>query len=141
MSEKLSPRLAEVRAGDPLAPQLIALTPTRIIATAIATRDYQPVHHDIGAVAKQRNSSIFLNTHTTAGFLECYVHAWAGRDAFVKSVKFRLGVPAYAGDTLQLSGEVVDAPTRDGLVTVKVLGINALGTHVEGEVVVRLESA
>jgi acyl dehydratase len=140
MSGKLSRHSTDVRAGDSLAPQIIALTPTRIIATAIATRDYQPVHHDVDAVAKQGNGGIFLNTHTTAGFLECYVQAWAGRDAFVNSVKFRLGVPAYAGDTLQLSGEVVDAPTRDGLVTVKVVGTNAIGTHVEGEVSVRLES-
>lgn len=140
MSGKLSRRAEEVRAGERLAPQVIALTPTRIIAAAIATRDFQPVHHDVGVAAKLGNAGIFLNTHTTAGFLECYVQAWAGPDAFVKSVKFRLGVPAYAGDTLQLSGEVVDAPTRDGLVTVKVVGTNALGTHVEGEVSVRLES-
>jgi acyl dehydratase len=141
MSQKMNPRPDQVRAGQRLAPQEIALTTTRIIAAAIATRDYQPVHHDLDVVAKQGGSGIFLNTHTTAGFLECYVQAWAGPDAFIKSVKFRLGVPAYAGDTLHLSGQVAGAPSDDGLLTVKVAGTNALGTHVDGEVIVRLASA
>lgn len=130
----------QIGVGDRLPHQAIELTTTRIVATAIATRDYQPVHHDVEAVARLGNAGIFLNTHTTAGFLECYVQTWAGSEAFVRSVKFRLGVPAYAGDTLTLSGEVLDTSTANGLVRVKVIGTNALGIHVDGEVCVRLPS-
>lgn len=141
MRGELNLRSDEVRANEHLPPQVIALTTTRIIAAAIATRDYQPVHHDVDLAASLGNAGIFLNTHTTAGFLECYVQAWAGRDALIKSVKFRLGVPGYAGDTLHLSGEVLDEPTSDALVTVKVIGTNSLGTHVDGEVCVQLANA
>lgn len=141
MPEPVDLSRKQVLASQTLPTHQIILTPTRIVATAIATRDYQPVHHDQEAVAKQGNLGIFLNTHTTAGFLECYVQAWAGPNAFIKSVKFRLGVPAYAGDTLCLSGEVVDAPTPEGIVTVKVVGTNVHGVHVDGEICVRLASA
>lgn len=141
MPEPVDLSRKQVLVSETLPKHQIILTPTRIVATAIATRDYQPVHHDQEAVAKQGNLGIFLNTHTTAGFLECYVQAWAGPNAFIKSVKFRLGVPAYAGDTLCLSGEVVDAPTPEGIVTVKVVGTNVRGVHVDGEICVRLASA
>ena len=39
-------RFDEVNVGDELPPLAIELTPTVIVSTAIATRDYQDVHHD-----------------------------------------------------------------------------------------------
>jgi hypothetical protein len=36
----------EVEVGDRLPELVIPLTPTLIVSTALATRDYQDVHHD-----------------------------------------------------------------------------------------------
>jgi acyl dehydratase len=141
MRDPLSGAQQAVQAGDKLPEIHIALTPTGIAAAAIATRDFQPVHHDLERAHSLGNANVFLNTHATAGYLERLVMEWAGEGAFLKSIKFRLGVPSYAGDTLVLRGEVIDAPDADGYVTVKAIGTNALGTHVEGSVTVRMPAA
>lgn len=130
-----------VRVGDALPTIAVALSPTSIAAAAIATRDFQPVHHDLARAQSHGNAGVFLNTHATAGYLERLVMGWAGSGAFLKSLKFRLGVPSYAGDVLTLNGTVVTEPDPEGLVEVAVIGTNALGTHVEGVVVVRLAAA
>ncbi len=129
---------AIIRAGDELPAIEIALSATGIVAAALATRDFQPVHHDAERAVSHGNAGILLNTHATAGYLERLVMQWAGPEAFLKSVKFRLGVPSYVGDTLVLRGTVVAPPDTAGVVQIAVTGTNSRGTHVEGDVVVQL---
>jgi acyl dehydratase len=133
--------MTPIRAGDEIPPLQIELTATAIVASALATRDFQPVHHDVDRARSLGNAGIFLNTHSTAGYLERLVMAWAGEGAFLKSVKFRLGVPGYAGDTLVLRGTVIAPPDEAGLVELAVIGTNTLGTHAEGRVIVQLAAA
>lgn len=129
-----APSLAGIQPGDALPEIVFPLTVTRIVATAIATRDYQPVHHDLERARALGSEHVFVNTHTTAGLLERMVFEWAGPDAAVKRVAFRLGTPNYAGDSMTLSGHVETVDTQAGLVTVAVKGVNEHGTHVEGTV-------
>lgn len=131
-------RFDEVTLGEALPALEIPLTLLSIMAAAVATRDYQPVHHDIDQVRAQGHPTVFMNTHTTAGYLERLVMQWAGPEAFLRGVKFRLGTPNYAGDTMVLRGTVqaMDAATRT--VTIAVAGTNARGTHVDGTVAVQL---
>lgn len=116
-------------------PQLtIDVTPTFVISTALATRDFQDVHHDRDAAVMRGSKDIFLNILTDTGLVQRFVTDWAGPEAFVRSIRIRLGVPCYAYDTLVLSGEVV---AQDGdEVTVRVSGRGNLGEHVAGTVVV-----
>ena len=102
--------------------------PTFIISTAIATRDYQDVHHDRDKAQAKGSKDIFVNILTDTGLVQRYVTEWAGPAARVKSISLRLGVPWYAYDTVTFTGEVT--AVDDGLVTVKVLGSNSLGHHV-----------
>ncbi|WP_099022406.1 MaoC family dehydratase [Mycolicibacterium palauense] len=104
--------------------------PTFIVSTAIATRDYQDVHHDRDKAQAKGSKDIFVNILTDTGLVQRYLTDWAGPAALVKSIKLRLGVPWYAYDTTTFTGEVtaVDGP----LVTVKVTGSNSLGDHVIG---------
>ncbi len=102
--------------------------PTFIVSTAIATRDYQDVHHDRDKAQAKGSKDIFVNILTDTGLVQRYVTDWAGPTAMIKSIKLRLGVPWYAYDTVTFSGEVTDA--TDGLITVKVVGSNSLGDHV-----------
>lgn len=102
--------------------------PTFIVSTAIATRDYQDVHHDRDKAQAKGSKDIFVNILTDTGLVGRYVTDWAGPDAVVTSIKLRLGVPWYAYDTITFTGEVT--AVEGDLVTLKVVGANSLGNHV-----------
>jgi uncharacterized OB-fold protein len=117
-----------------LPPLTIDVTPTFVISTALATRDFQDVHHDRDAAVMRGSKDIFLNILTTTGLVQRYVTGWAGPEAIVRSIDIRLGVPCHAGDTLTLTGEA----TGSGDV-IAVTGRCSLGNHVIGTV--RIEGA
>jgi hypothetical protein len=102
--------------------------PTFIISTAIATRDYQDVHHDRDKAQSKGSKDIFVNILTDTGLVQRYITDWAGPSAFIKSIGLRLGVPWYAYDTVTFKGEVT--AVDDGLITLKIVGSNSLGDHV-----------
>jgi uncharacterized protein len=121
----------DTRARPGALPELVLdVTPTLIVSTAIATRDFYPVHHDRDFAVRGGNSDIFLNILTTTGLVERYVTDWAGPEAIVRSISIRLGAPCYAGDTLTFSGQVKDNDER----VVAVTGACGLGNHVTGTV-------
>ncbi|WP_018655432.1 OB-fold domain-containing protein [Actinomadura flavalba] len=105
----------------------IALTPTFVIATALATRDHTPVHHDPALARAQGSQDIFLNILTTIGLVQRYALE-REPGAELASIAVRLGAPAYAGDTLTLTG----GPAADGTYTVR--GLVSLGDHVTATV-------
>ncbi len=82
----------------------IDVTPTFVIASAIATRDFQDVHHDRDRAVERGGRDIFVNILTSTGLVQRYVTDWAGPQALVQQVAIRLGVPCYAGDRLVFSG-------------------------------------
>ena len=102
--------------------------PTFIVSTAIATRDYQDVHHDRDKAQAKGSKDIFVNILTDTGLVQRYVTDWAGPSAMIKSIGLRLGVPWYAYDTVTFKGEVT--AVKDGLITLKIVGSNSLGDHV-----------
>jgi hypothetical protein len=114
-------------------PQLrIEATPTMVVSTAIATRDFQDVHHDRDLAIAKGSTDIFVNILTDTGLVQRFVTDWAGPAARVKSIAIRLGVPCYAYDTLVFSGEVSAVDGDE--VTVSVTGKGQLGDHVVGTV-------
>jgi len=127
---------SEVNVDDELAPLPIPLTPSAIVAGAIASRDYQDVHHDPELARQKGSPDIFMNILTTNGYIGRYVTDWAGPDAVVKKVAIRLGAPNYPGDTMTITGKVTRK--SDGTVDVAVVGANRLGNHVTGTVTVEL---
>ena len=118
-----------------LEPLVLDISPTFIISTALATRDFQDVHHDRDKAVRRGSKDIFLNILTTTGLVQRYVTDWAGPEALVLGVAIRLGVPCYAYETLTLTGTVVEE--TDGVCVVEVVGSNSLGNHVTGTVRVR----
>ena len=102
--------------------------PTFIVSTAIATRDYQDVHHDRDKAQAKGSRDIFVNILTDTGLVQRYITDWAGPNAMIKSIGLRLGVPWYAYDTVTFRGEVT--AVENGAITVKVVGGNSLGDHV-----------
>lgn len=129
---------AKVQVGDQLPPLAIDITAKLITATAIASRDYQNVHHDQDAARALGSPNIFMNILTTNGFVGRYVTDWTGAFSVLKKVAIKLGAPNYPGDSMQMSGEVVAKNDEDQSVELKVIGQNAIGYHVVGEVTVVL---
>jgi hypothetical protein len=120
--------------GEVLPELVIDVTPTVVITTAIATRDFYEVHHDRDRAVQGGGQDIFINILTTTGLVQRYVTDWAGPRALVRSVAIRLGVPCYAGDTLTFSGRVVRDEGGTGECVVEVVGRCGLGDHVTGTV-------
>ena len=130
-----------VSVGDQIAPLVVALTRSLIVATAIASRDYQDVHHDPELAQAKGSKDIFMNILTTNGLIGRYITDWAGPDAVIKKVAIRLGVPNYPGDTMTITATVTHKARDEhgvGIVDVAVVGANGLGNHVTGTVTVAL---
>ncbi|MEU7907174.1 MaoC/PaaZ C-terminal domain-containing protein [Actinoplanes sp. NPDC049118] len=119
--------------GAALPPLRLEVTPTMVISTALATRDFQDVHHDRDAAVRRGGRDIFLNILTTTGLVQRYVTDWAGPLAVVRGIAVRLGAPCYANDTLTLSGRVTEVD-GGGDCVVAVVGRTADGEHVRGTV-------
>ena len=79
-----------VRTGDRLPELAIPLTRTLIVATAIASRDYQDVHHDPDLAAERGSKDIFMNILTSNAMVERFVKEWAGPSVRVRRLKVRL---------------------------------------------------
>ena len=118
--------------GEQLPQLTIEASPTFVVSTAIATRDFQDVHHDRDKAQARGSADIFLNILTDTGLVQRFVTDWAGPQARVKNIAIRLGVPAYAYDTLVFSGEVTEVAGDD--VTVSVVARGKLGEHIVGTV-------
>ena len=133
----------DVAVGDALPELAIPLTRTLIISSAIASRDYQDVHHD-SVLAQQRGSKdIFMNIISTNGLVGRYVTDWTGPGAVLTDVNIRLGAPNYPDDTMTMTGSVTakdSAAGADGAggIEVSLRGTNGLGDHVIGTVRLRL---
>ena len=138
MTTTAAVRFDEVSVGDALPELPIPLTRTLIVSTAIASRDYQDVHHDPGLAQERGSQDIFMNILTTNGFVGRFITDWAGPDARLRAVKIRLGAPNYPGDTMTLSGSVTAKDEATRTVEVSLQGANRLGNHVTGTVEVVL---
>jgi hypothetical protein len=130
----------EVTIGTELPALVIEATPTFVISTAIATRDFQDVHHDRDAAVTRGSKDIFVNILTDNGLVQRFVSDWAGPEALIRRIAIRLGVPCYAYDTLTFTGRVADRIEVDGeqRFVVSVTGRDSLGDHVVGTVEVAL---
>jgi acyl dehydratase len=138
MSTK-SLRYDDVQVGDEIPMLEIPLTRTLIVSTAIASRDYQDVHHDPELANEKGSKDIFMNILTTNGLVGRYITDWAGPNAVLKSVRIRLGAPNYPGDTMRITGSVIGK--ADGVIEVGLKGSNSLGDHVTGTVALALPDA
>ena len=129
-------RFDEVVVGEELPEFVLEITPTVIVSTAIATRDYQDVHHDRDLAKQKGSKDIFMNILTTNGYVGRYITDWTGPEAILKHVGIRLGAPNYPYDSMRMTGKVTSKELVDGegIVAVDIVGRNSLGDHVTGTV-------
>jgi hypothetical protein len=126
--------------GGPLPTFDLEVTPTVVVAGAIASRDFMPVHHDRDFARAQGAPDVFMNILTTNGYLARYVTDWAGSEAVLTRLTIRLGAPSVPGRVLSFTGAIADDRVigDERLVEVAVRAANDLGDHATGTVELRL---
>lgn len=132
-----------VSEGDSLPELVLPITHKLIIAGAIATQDFIPVHHNVPAARAAAMPDIFMNILTTCGLSARYLGDWAGPGSRLKTLKFRLLSPNTPGDTMTLQGRVaaLEQAGDEAMVSVEFAGMNSLGTHVMGSATLSLPRA
>lgn len=124
--------------GTELPPLEIPITRTLIVAGAIASRDYQDVHHDAELARRKGSPDIFMNILTTNGLVGRYITDYFGPTAELRKVAIRLGAPNHPGDTMVLTGRIEELDHTTDTAVIRVTGTNGLGDHVTGTVTVEL---
>jgi len=126
----------DVSVGDALPAFELPVTTTVIVAGAIASRDFMPVHHDPDYARAQGAPHMFMNILTTNGYVARYVTDWAGPEAMLEKIAIRLGAPAIPGQPLRFTGQVLAKEDAGALcrLQVAVRAANELGEHAGGSV-------
>ncbi len=120
----------DIKEGAALPELEFPVTASAIVAGALATNDYENVHHDKAAAEATGVPDIFMNILTTNGVVQRYVGDWAGRGARVRNIKIKLGAPNFVGDAMRITGSVVSVDQARREVAVSVSGRNRIGEHV-----------
>ena len=129
-----------IRPGQALPVLTVDVSASLIVAGALASGDFEVIHHDAKAARERGTPDIFMNILTTNGYVQRLVNDWLAPQGLIRSIDLRLGVPNFAGDTLTLSGTVTGKEEHPGerLVEIAVTGRNSLGEHVAATVRVAL---
>jgi hypothetical protein len=135
MSEYNTLNYADVDVGDKLPSVDIDISTGLIVSTAIATRDYEQVHHNKAVAQAAGLPDVFMNILTSQGLMTRFATDWSGPEAVVKSLDIRLGAPNVPGMVMTVSGEVKAKHNAQGVVDVEILGENNIwGMHMQGTV-------
>lgn len=130
---------AEVAVGDKLPPLPIDITTSLIVGGALATRDFEQVHHVKAEAQAIGLPDVFMNILTSQGLMTRFVTDWSGPEAVVNVVELRLGAPNLPDMVMTVTGEVTAVDTDTGRVDVAVEGENNIwGMHMQGSVTVTL---
>ena len=140
MSAAASPDWRTLAVGDELPALTVDVTATVIVAGAIATRDFMPVHHDRDYANAQGAPDIFMNIMSSNALCSRWLTDWAGPDALLRHLSVRLGVPVHPGSTLTFSGTVTAtaAATDGGRVDIDFRAATEGGEHLTGTATVDL---
>ncbi|WP_167370641.1 MaoC/PaaZ C-terminal domain-containing protein [Pandoraea vervacti] len=111
----------------------LPVSTTSIVASAIATRDFHPIHHDQAYARASGSPDIFLNILSVTAYVERFGLLVCPPMSTIAAIDVKLALPIFPGDELVLTGEGED--TEAGAEkSITVVGRSARGTHVRGAV-------
>lgn len=125
-------KFGSVNVGDKLPDMGIDINVSFVVAGAVASRDFTPVHHNKAAANASGLANVFPNILTDNGLVGRFVTDWAGPDATLKRVNIKLGAPVQPGEVLKFTGEVAAKDDANNIVDVKVTAKGNWGMHLDG---------
>lgn len=135
MSDYKTLNYADVNVGEKLPALDIDISTGLIVSAAMATRDYEKVHHDKSVAQAAGLPDVFMNILTSQGLMTRYTTDWSGPEAVVKSLDIKLGAPNVPGMVMTITGEVSAKDDDTGIVDIAVVGENNIwGMHMQGTV-------
>lgn len=139
MSDYKTRSAAEVSVGDKIDPVDVDIHTGLVVGGAIATRDYQTVHHNKADAQAAGMPDVFMNILTSQGLMTRYATDWSGPEAVVNAIDIGLGAPNIPGMTMTMTGEVASVDADSGQVVISILGENNIwGMHMQGTVTLTL---
>lgn len=126
----------DIKVGQALPEFAFPITASAIVAGAIATNDFERVHHDKATAQETGVPDIFMNILTTNGLVQRFVTDWAGPSARIRNIAIRLGAPNFVGDTMRINGTVESTNDAERTVSIKISGRNGIGEHVSSTVTI-----
>lgn len=99
---------SNVKLDDSLPGYTLPITTTRCIMSAIATKDYYPVHHDPDFARKNGAPNIFINTQTYQLLFTRLVGNWIYPEGRICKLNMRMKSMVAAGDTISVGGKVTN---------------------------------
>lgn len=100
---------------DEVLPSLeVEVSLTALVMYAGATWDFHRYHYDAGYVAERGYQAPFMDGQMAGALIARHVTAWAGPEAFVHRLAYRLRAMVFAGDRIRLGGRVRTKSSQDG---------------------------
>lgn len=129
-------RSSEVQNRVELPPLVIPITTTLVVSGALASNDFENIHHDRDFAQAHGLKDIIMNVLTSSGLILRYVTDWAGPATVVKRIANQLKIPNYPGDVMTLTGWAETWFERGAETVIRVRGTNSLGTHIESTITI-----
>lgn len=101
----------QVKVGDRLPELRYNVTPMTIIQGAIASRDWQPQHHDHAWAVRVGTKDIFMNTPTQGGWISRFLSDWAGPTSRLARLSYKMRASIYPSELMVISGTVAKVYT------------------------------
>ncbi len=95
-----------IRIGETLPERRVNISALHIVLGAIASRDWQPQHHDHEQATAARLPGIILNAPSQIGWFIGYVTAWTGPHARIARWRLSMLKPICPGTRLVMTGTV-----------------------------------
>ena len=133
MNEYKTRTAADVSVGDKLQSTDIDISTGLVVCGALATRDFEPVHHSKAEAQAVGLPDVFMNILTSQGLMTRFATDWSGPEATVNSIDLKLGAPNIPGMVMAMTGEVT--AVNGDTVDINILGENNIwGMHMQGTV-------
>jgi 3-oxo-4,17-pregnadiene-20-carboxyl-CoA hydratase beta subunit len=136
MPASSTPRAA-VQVGDELEPFSVLITQQKLVMEAGANRDFAQIHFEREAARATGAPDIYANTIFLEGLIEACLRRWAGSDAVIEEITFRMLTFNCVGDRIAARAIVREVDPSEGRAVLEIWIESPRGRTVDGRAVIR----